>query len=404
MPPKQNRLYAAMRLVPAAALTCAMLLSAASNAAANPYMLVDATTGRVLESQEAFAKWYPASLTKLMTSYVTFKALQSGQITLNTPVVMTKHSASQAPAKMYFKPGDTMTLDNALKMMLVKSANDMAMAIAETVGGSEPAFVARMNAQAAQLGMSDTHYVNPNGLPKKGQYSTARDLAIISVALRRDFPQYAGYFSLEGFTNGVKNVPNVNLLIGRFDGADGMKTGFICASGFNQIGSATRNGHTLVAVVLGANSLAERADDAANLLEKGFTSQFPGNDTLRSLRPYGPGQDQVADVSKEICSAKGAQERSETRDSVGRMKVQSPYIHEMTHEPNFVYAGLAGQPVMGAAAAQGKDAAPGDHRIVIGGAGGTAVVNNASASAGDTTASDSGDAADVPVPLPRPMR
>jgi D-alanyl-D-alanine carboxypeptidase len=400
VPPKQNRLYAALRLIPVAAMTCAALLSAASTAAANPYMLVDATTGRVLESQEAFAKWYPASLTKLMTTYVTFRAIQSGQITLNTPVVMTKHSASQPPAKMYFKPGDTMTLDNALKMMLVKSANDLAVAVAETVGGSEPAFVTRMNAEAARLGMTTSHFVNANGLPKKGQYSTARDLAIVSVALRRDFPQYAGYFSLEGFTNGVKNVPNINLLIGRFDGADGMKTGFICAAGFNQIGSATRNGHTLIAVVLGANSLAERADDAANLLEKGFTSQFPGNDTLRSLRPYGPGQDQVADVSKQICSAKGAQERSETRDSVGRMKVQSPYIHEMTHEPNFVYAGLAGQPVMGAAAAEGKDAMPGDHRIVIGG--GSAVVNTAGA--GDTTASDSGDAADVPVPLPRPMR
>jgi D-alanyl-D-alanine carboxypeptidase len=380
-------MYAALRFIPFAAMVSASLLSAASNAAANPYMLVDATTGRVLEHQEAFRKWYPASLTKLMTVYTTFRAIQAGQITLDTPVVMTKHSASQPPAKMYLKPGDKMTLDNALKMMLVKSANDLAMAVAETVGGSEDAFVARMNGEAARLGMTTSHFVNPNGLPKKGQYSTARDLAIVSVALRRDFPQYAGYFSLEGFTNGVKQVPNINLLIGRFDGADGMKTGFICASGFNQIGSATRNGHTLVAVVLGANSLAERADDAANLLEKGFTTQLPGNDTLQTLRPYGPGQDQVADITGDICSAKGAQQRSETRDPTGRMKVQSPYIHEMTHEPNFVYAGLIGQSPAATAAAQSDDK-PGDHRVLI-------------SSAGDTTAASS-DTADVPIPLPRP--
>jgi D-alanyl-D-alanine carboxypeptidase len=388
VPTKQNRLYAALRLIPMAATMSAALLSAASNAAANPYMLVDATTGRVLEHQEAFRKWYPASLTKLMTVYTTFRAIQAGQITLDTPIVMTKHSASQPPAKMYLKPGQKMTLDNALKMMLVKSANDLAMAIAETVGGSEDAFVARMNAEAARLGMTTSHFVNPNGLPEKGQYSTARDLAIVSVALRRDFPQYAGYFSLEGFTNGAKQVPNINLLIGRFDGADGMKTGFICASGFNQIGSATRNGHTMIAVVLGANSLAERADDAANLLEKGFTSQFPGNETLQSLQPYGPGQDQVADISADICSAKGAQARSETRDPTGRMKVQSPYIHEMTHEPNFVYAGLIGQDA--ATASAQNDNKPGDHRVVI-------------SSAGDTTAA-SGDEADVPIPLPRPLR
>lgn len=341
---KQFSSFAAMRPLRLVAAAAALFMAIAPVAEANPYVLVDVNSGRVLESQEAFAKWYPASLTKLLTVYTTFRAIQAGKITLDSPVTMTKHSSSQPPAKMYFKPGDKMTLDNALKMMLVKSANDLAMAIAETVGGSEDAFVARMNAEAARLGMTDSHFVNPNGLPKKGQYTTARDLAIVTVALRRDFPQYAGYFALEGFTNGVKQVPNINLLIGRFDGADGMKTGFICASGFNQIGSATRNGRTLVAVVLGTNSLAERADMAADLLEKGFTTQFPGNDTLQTLKPYGPGQDQVNDVTNEICSAKGAQMRSETRDPTGRMKILSPYIHERTSDPNFTFAGLLSGP------------------------------------------------------------
>ncbi|MBO9100074.1 MULTISPECIES: D-alanyl-D-alanine carboxypeptidase family protein [Rhizobium] len=375
MPTKQNSLFAALRLLPVGAAVTALFLSGASAAFANPHILVDVSTGRVLEHEEAFRKWYPASLTKLMTVYTTFRAIQAGQISLDTPVVMSKHAAAQPAAKMYFKPGQKMTLDNALKMMLVKSANDLAMAVAETVGGSEQGFVAKMNAEAARLGMTSSHFINPNGLPGKGQYTTARDLAIVTVALRREFPQYAGYFALEGFTNGVKQVPNINLLIGRYNGADGMKTGFICASGFNQIASATRNGRTLVSVVLGTNSLAERADMSADMLEKGFTSQFPGNDTLQTLKPYGPGQDQVADVTNDICSAKGAQMRSETRDPTGRMKVLSPYIHEMTHTPNFTYAGLIGG---------GPDAAADK------------------ASVAKSSQQVSGDVAGIPVPQPRP--
>ncbi|WP_442967551.1 D-alanyl-D-alanine carboxypeptidase family protein [Rhizobium sp. BR 362] len=386
MPTKQNRLYAALRLVPMAAAASMLFLSTAHVAEANPHILVDVSTGRVLDHEEAFRKWYPASLTKLMTVYVTFRALQSGQVTLDTPVVMSKLSSSQPPAKMYFKPGQKLTLDNALKMMLVKSANDLAMAIAETVGGSEQGFVARMNAEAARLGMRDTHYINPNGLPGKGQYTTARDLAVVSVALRREFPQYAGYFSLEGFTNGVKQVQNINMLIGRFDGADGMKTGFICASGFNQIASATRNGRTLVSVVLGTDSLAARADDSANFLEKGFENQFSGRDTLASLQPYGTGQDEVADITADICSAKGAQHRSETRDPTGRTKVQSPYIHEMDHEPNLVYAGLIGGQDVATASKGDKDdvAAKGDKAVK-----------------GDKIAA-TGDITGIPIPMPRP--
>jgi D-alanyl-D-alanine carboxypeptidase len=378
VPSKQYCMSAALRLIPLAAVASALFLSVAPVAEANPHILVDVSTGRVLEHEEAFRKWYPASLTKLVTVYTTFRAIQAGQVTLDTPVVMSKHSSAQPPAKMYFKPGQKMTLDNALKMMLVKSANDLAMAIAETVGGSEQGFVARMNSEVARLGMTSSHFINPNGLPGKGQYTTAHDLAVVAVALRRDFPQYAGYFSLEGFTNGVKEVPNINLLIGRFDGADGMKTGFICASGFNQIASATRNGRTLISVYLGTDSLAARADDSANLLEKGFTSQFPGNETLQTMKPYGPGQDQVADITADICSAKGAQARSETRDETGRMKVESPYIHEMTHTPNFVYAGLIG----------GQVATP-------------ATGDKVAATAGNAV-SASGDVADVPIPLPRP--
>nr|WP_204339871.1 D-alanyl-D-alanine carboxypeptidase family protein [Rhizobium leguminosarum] len=352
----------------------AVFLTSVPLAQANPHILVDVQTGRVLEHEEAFRKWYPASLTKLMTVYTVFDAIRAGQISLDTPVVISKRAAAQPAAKMYFKPGQKLTLDSALKILLVKSANDVAVAVAEAIGGTQEGFVTRMNGEALKLGMTDSHFVNPNGLPGKGQYTTARDLAVLTVALRRDFPQYAGYFSLEGFTNGQQNVPNLNMLIGRFAGADGMKTGFICASGFNQIGSATRNGRTLVSVVLGTDSLAARADATANLLQKGFTTQPASNDTLGSLRPYGVGQDQVTDIGADICSAKGAKVRSETRDEVGRMKVLSPYIQPMDHDPQFVFAGLI----------PGQDPQP--------------AAQPEKMARGDTA----GAIANVPVPMPRP--
>lgn len=324
----------------AAALLLAAPIALPSDALANPKIVVDVATGRVLYHQEAFQRWYPASLTKLMTAYLAFKALKSGRVTLDTPVVMSKLAAAQKPSKMYFKPGARMTMDTALKIMLVKSANDIAVAIAETIGGSEGNFVSMMNAEAAELGMISSHFVNPNGMPEPGQYSTARDLAVLTVALRRDFPQYAGYFSIEGFINGTRKYTNYNLLIGRFDGADGMKTGFICSSGFNQIGSATRGGRTVVAVVLGADSLGGRADQAAELMQLGLTRTFTGNDTLGNLQPYGATRDQVADIRDEICNPKAAKVRSEGRDEDGKMKLNSPYIHEMDHDPHFVLANL----------------------------------------------------------------
>ncbi|MDK4735598.1 D-alanyl-D-alanine carboxypeptidase family protein [Rhizobium sp. CNPSo 3490] len=368
------RLFAAMRPFRFMVAATAAFVASVSFVQANPHILVDVQTGRVLEHEEAFRKWYPASLTKLMTVYTVFDAIRAGQISLDTPIVMSKRAAAQPAAKMYFKPGQKLTLDSALKILMVKSANDIAVAVAEAVGGTQEGFVTRMNGEALKLGMTDSHFVNPNGLPGKGQYTTARDLAVLTVALRREFPQYASYFALEGFTTGQQNVPNLNMLIGRFAGADGMKTGFICASGFNQIGSATRNGRTLVSVVLGTDSLAARADATANLLQKGFTTQFPGNETLGSLKPYGPGQDQVTDITADICSAKGAKIRSETRDEVGRMKVHSPYILEMDHDPQFVFAGLI----------PGQDPQPSQQPEKV--------------ATGDTA----GGIANVPVPLPRP--
>jgi len=313
----------------------------AGAARANPVVLFDLKSGQVLEHQDAFKRWYPASLSKLMTAYVTFRAIQAGEVALDSPIKVTKHSAGEPPSKMGFKPGSVMRLDNALKMMLVKSANDIAMAVGENIGGSQAAFADRMNAEAARLGMAGTHFVNPNGLYSPDQYTTARDLAVLVTALRTDFPQYAPWFSIEGLAVGKKALPNYNLLIGRYPGADGMKTGFVCNSGFNMIGSATRNGRTLVAVVLGEKSAVSRAEAAAKLLDQGFDTSGAGSTTLAALKPYG---DTLSpnDMHDEICKKKTKEEQSEAAPTVAaKDKPKSPYQVKLVH-PTLVAVGLGG--------------------------------------------------------------
>ncbi len=340
MPNRSTRL---LRFPKPISLMLSLVLStciASTQALANPKIVVDVRSGRVISHQDAFRKWYPASLTKLMTIYVTFKAIKSGKVSMDTPVVFSKKAADQPPSKLFLKPGSSMTLDAALKILMVKSANDVAVAVAETVGGSNDQFVAMMNAQAQQLGMRSSRFVNPHGLPGQGQYTTARDLAVLTLQLKRDFPEYQSYFSLEGVTTGAKEYPNFNMLIGRFDGADGMKTGFICASGFNQVSSATRNGRSVISVVLGSDSLGGRADDSAELLQAGLTAPANEGVPLASLAPYGPDQDQVVDISAQICNPKAAKVRSEGRDDAGRMVLHSPYVHEMTRPPQFTFAGV----------------------------------------------------------------
>ncbi|MCY0092516.1 D-alanyl-D-alanine carboxypeptidase [Hoeflea sp. J2-29] len=305
---------------------------------ANPSIAVDVSSGRVIEHEQAFQRWYPASVTKIMTAYLVFTALKSGQMTMDTPVTMSVHAAKEPASKMYFKPGTRFPLDSALKYLLVKSANDVAMAIAEAVSGTEEDFVKEMNATALRLGMTSTRFVNPNGLPGSGQYTTVRDMALLAVAVRRDFPQYAHYFGYEGFVAGSKAQTNYNLLLGRFPGADGMKTGFICASGFNQVSTATRNGKTVVSVVFGAPSQEFRAEESARLLHKALTTTAWGGSTLTSLAPYGEGRDVVADISGEICTKEAREARYEGRDVEGKMVLNSPYINPLTREPRLVQA------------------------------------------------------------------
>ncbi|MEO5755975.1 MAG: D-alanyl-D-alanine carboxypeptidase family protein [Mesorhizobium sp.] len=324
-------------------LAGAVALSAvAGPALANPVVLFDLNSGKILQHRDAFKRWYPASLSKLMTAYVTFRAIAAGEVQLDSPIKVTKHSAAEPPSKMGFKPGSVMRLDNGLKMMLVKSANDIAMAIGENVGGSQAAFAERMNAEATRLGMNGTHFVNPNGLYSPDQYTTARDLAVLVMAIRREFPQYAPWFSIEGLAVGKKAIPNYNLLIGRYPGADGMKTGFVCSSGFNMIGSATRNGRTLVAVVLGEKSAITRAETAAKLLDEGFDTPATGAASVATLAAYGDTMS-VNDMHDEICKKKAPEEQSEAPPAAAAKDApKSPYQEKLDHVPTLVAVGLGG--------------------------------------------------------------
>ncbi|MBS8261759.1 D-alanyl-D-alanine carboxypeptidase [Roseibium polysiphoniae] len=251
------------------------------------YIVVDAKTGSVLDEKDATRKWYPASLTKMMTAYVAFKAVREGRATLTSAVTQSQNSLSEPPSKMGFKVGTQLTLDAALKIILIKSANDVAVAIGEAIAGSEAGFIAMMNAEARRLGMRDTVFVNPHGLPDNRQVSTARDMAILAMALREDFPEARSYYKHPGIKFGKKTLRSANReFLMRVPGADGMKTGYICNSGYNVAASATRRGRTIIVVVLGAASGLERIAFSRDALDKAFKKRS-GRTTVTNLRGSG---------------------------------------------------------------------------------------------------------------------
>jgi D-alanyl-D-alanine carboxypeptidase len=235
-------------------------------------LVVEVDSGKVLHAENATYPWYPASVTKIMTAYVTLRAVKEGRITLDKLLTVSHNAVAQAPTKMGFNAGTTLTVDNALKMLMVKSANDVAVVLAEGVAGSIENFADQMNRHARRLGMTQSYFVNPNGLPADDQITSARDMAILARAVLREFPEYDYYWKLPGIRMGKKVYRNHNNLLGRYAGTDGMKTGFICASGFNVVATASRDGKRLIAVVFGSPSPAVRAVKAAQLFERGFNT------------------------------------------------------------------------------------------------------------------------------------
>jgi D-alanyl-D-alanine carboxypeptidase len=311
----------------------------AGEARAEARLLIDVESGKVLEGENATYPWYPASVTKLMTTYVTFKALRDQRITLDTVFTYGPHAAAQQPSKMGFKIGIQITVDNALKMMLVHSANDIAVVLAEGVSGSIEKFAGEMNANAWRLGMTQTNYVNPNGLPADEQVTSARDLAILARALIREFPEYEGYWHIGAIKFGKHIMQNTNKLLDAYPGADGMKTGFICASGFNVVASATRGDKRLIAVVLGAPSSAARAGRAAQMFERGFATGplswlTPSHGTVDALVPVAV---DPPNLREEICGKARHRPAAEDEDDTAN------------GADSFLLSGLRGQTPKGSA-------------------------------------------------------
>ena len=250
------------------ALAALVLAAGPAYAAKNASIVIDANTGRVMFSEDANGSRYPASLTKMMTLYLVFEALQSGKITMDTPVTMTRLGAAQEPSKLGLRAGKTFTVEQGILSLVTRSANDVAMSFAEFLGGDKDVFGRMMTAKARALGMRNTVYVNPNGLPDKRQVTTARDQALLGIALRQHFPQYYHYFAVRSFRYGKQVIGNHNHLLGKVAGVDGIKTGYTGAAGFNLATSAISGGHSIVVVTLGQPSTRVRDAKVTALVKR----------------------------------------------------------------------------------------------------------------------------------------
>lgn len=250
----------------------AVAYTSTAPASADSYseVVLDMATGAPLYAHDADKIRYPASLTKMMTLYLLFQEVGSGRYSLSTPLTVSARAASQPPAKLGLKAGSTITVEQAARALAVKSANDVAVVIAENISGSEDAFAARMNAQARALGLTRTRFVNASGLPDPGHVSTARDMARLGRALKTGFPQYAGFFRAKSFTYNGRTYPTTNNLLGKVPGVDGLKTGHTNEAGYNLVATAHRGGERRLVVVMGSKTEGARDKEVTRLLEASF--------------------------------------------------------------------------------------------------------------------------------------
>lgn len=333
----------------AALLVVLCLMTWTPRAIAAPTLLFDAATGRILYVEDADQLWYPASLTKIMTAYVTFEAIKRGEVSLETRLVSSENAAKEPPSKIGLPVGAEISLDLGLKALIVKSANDVAVMIAEAVAGSEAQFIERMNATARRLAMTRTTFVNPHGLPVPGQVTTVRDLARLAQAVIRDFPEHAGYWAMPDMRIGKRRLRSHNALLRKFEGTNGIKTGFICDSGFNIVASATRGDARLVAIVLGQPSAPDRNIRARSLLEHGFETRawklFLARDTIDTM-PVSTRSDEIVSIRNSVtgwsCGGRAtarARERAKRREALRLRKQRLKQLRAAARQTS---AGAAG--------------------------------------------------------------
>jgi D-alanyl-D-alanine carboxypeptidase len=280
--PRRRPFAAALGLL---ALIAALLLAAPGQAQARyASIVIDAETGQVLHAANADTRNYPASLTKMMTLYMTFEALDEGRLSLNQRLPVSKRAQGMVPSKLYLQAGATIRVKDAILALVTKSANDAAVVLAEALGGTEWQFAIDMTEKARALGMSRTTFRNASGLPNRGQLSTARDMARLSQALLYDYPEYYHYFSTTRFRYSGRTYGNHNNLLDDYRGTDGIKTGYIRASGFNLAASVVRDGRRLIAVVFGGRTARSRDAHIKKLLSRGF-NEIRHRETIPVVAP-----------------------------------------------------------------------------------------------------------------------
>jgi D-alanyl-D-alanine carboxypeptidase len=260
-----------------------MGFAAGSAMARSVNVLVDAGTGAVLRSEGANALWYPASLTKMMTAFMVFEAAKTGQIHFSDKITVSANAAAQSPTKFGLKAGQKITVEQAVTAMIVVSGNDAAVALAEAIGGSEENFARMMTHTAHRIGMTRSEFKNASGLPNAGQVTTARDMAELATHILENYPEHYHFFGNRSVTIAGRTQPSVNGILSSYQGADGMKTGFTCGSGYNLVASAKRDGRRLIGVVLGAGSRGERAALMTQLLNTGFKADSAGQPKLQDM-------------------------------------------------------------------------------------------------------------------------
>ena len=251
-----------------------LLLMPASSYGRHAAILIDADNGSVLHEENATHSWYPASLTKVMTLYMTFDALKAGQIHLYDTITASYHASRQPTSKLGLRPGETLTVEDAILALITRSANDAAVVLAEHLGGTEESFAVKMTTKAHALGMYDTHFMNATGLPHQWQVTTPRDLAILAWKTMRNFPNYYPYFSAHSFYYKGRELRGINKFTASYPGAEGMKTGFTCGSGYNLISVARQNGKRLIGVIMGGMTSAERYKLMIDMMDNGFYNRF----------------------------------------------------------------------------------------------------------------------------------
>jgi D-alanyl-D-alanine carboxypeptidase len=274
---RRTGFWPAARVVVAALLLWCGVAAGAVAAERHAALVVDVGSGAVLHAHEANARWFPASLTKMMTLYLTFAEIEAGRLALDDSLTVSPAAAAQPATELGLVEDEKITVEQAITAVIVRSANDAAVVLADRIAGTEDAFAVRMTAEARRLGMASTIYRNASGLPDARQITTARDQAVLAIALMKDFPQHYRFFGLSQYRDGNRTLSGYNGLLVSYDGADGLKTGFTCDSGYNIVASAVHDGRRLLAVYLGARSSGTRNARVAQLLNDGFAGKLDGD-------------------------------------------------------------------------------------------------------------------------------